>query len=239
MRGLSAKRVIRQNGKIELRSVLSCHLADNHGGKSVSAHIALYPTLSPIEIRVSPQSALSDSALLPQNALHPIRHFVRLCEFPFANLRPSSRSYDTLFRNNMNSFDGISERVAISLIGRKRKRGPDQRQIDKKRRHSGGGKIPQIACGHTAEGSSELCYANRLTEGDILMNFKQFYSLPTKPQQDETILRLMEVTKPRRVRIMEDARQRDKAMSVKYKLMTEDRRKQVPVCKSTFTSVLG
>ena len=148
--------------------------------------------------------------------LHPIRHFIRLCEliFPFANLRPSTQSYN-LFRKNMNSFDGLSERVTISPIRRKRKRGPDQRQIDKCR-HSSGGKIPQIACDHTDEGSSELCHANRLTEGDILMNFTQFHLLPIKPQQDEMLLRLMEVTKPRRMGVMEDARQRDKEMSVKY-----------------------
>ena len=128
----------------------------------------------------------------------------------------------------------------VAKIGRKKKRGIDQRHRDKTRRHSGGGKIPRIACGHTANGdnTSELCHADTLTEGDILMNYNQLYSLPTKPQQDETILRLMDVTKPRRLRVKDD-RKRDKAMSLKYQLMTEDALSKVPVCKSTFISVLG
>ena len=70
----------------------------------------------------------------------------------------------------MDSFDGLSENVVTSPVGRKRKREKSKRNNDKRRRHSGGGKIPQIACGHTAADDNTFCQADRLTDGVILLN---------------------------------------------------------------------
>ena len=121
----------------------------------------------------------------------------------------------------MDSFDGLSENVVTSPVGRKRKREKSKRNNDKRRRHSGGGKIPQIACGHTAADDNTFCQADRLTDGDILLNHSQFYALATKAQQDEMVLCLMTLSKPDRVRLtqvqVQDVRQRDKSRSVSVK----------------------
>ena len=68
MRGLDAKRIIRQNKKNYFFAVPCSHLSDTHVGINVSAQIALYPTLGAIVITVSPQTALIANALSPQNA---------------------------------------------------------------------------------------------------------------------------------------------------------------------------
>ena len=141
---------------------------------------------------------------------------------------------------SMDLFDGLSENVAISPVGRKRKREVCEREKDKRRRHSGGGKIPKIACDHTAADGG-FCQADRLTDDAIVLNHTQLYGCATKAQQDEMVLRLMTLTKPQRVRLRpgQDVRQRDKSMSVKYPLMTSDAREQLQVCKATFIGVLG
>jgi len=57
----------------------------------------------------------------------------------------------------MNNFDGIDEHVVVSAVGKKRK--PSQsnhlREEIKKMRHSGGEKMPAVACSTTA---SNFCH---------------------------------------------------------------------------------
>ena len=71
----------------------------------------------------------------------------------------------------MNNFDGIEEPVVVSSVGKKRKPSKDnhEREVRKRVRNSGGGKIPAIACSHSE--SKNFCHADKLTADDLVKNF--------------------------------------------------------------------
>ncbi len=91
----------------------------------------------------------------------------------------------------MNNFYRINEPVVVSAVGKKRKPSKSNhlREEIKKTRHSGGGKMPAVACAHTT--ASHFCHADTLTSGDLLRNFQLFYSKSTKTEQDQAIFQLI------------------------------------------------
>ncbi len=141
----------------------------------------------------------------------------------------------------MNNFDGIDEPVVVSAVGKKRKPSKSNhlREEIKKMKHSGGGKMPAVACSHTT--ASNFCHADTLTSGDLLRNFQLFYSKSTKTEQDQAILQLIAVKKVQRRRPKFDNRdmQKNREVTNEYHLLTEDHPTKIPVCKATFCSVLG
>lgn len=113
----------------------------------------------------------------------------------------------------------------------------DQRKVAKRNRHSGGGFVPMISCGHAAIGNPELSHADDIKDGDILYNHEKCYSQKTRTAQDETILCLMNIKETQRVANTD--RKHKRQMTLKYRLATEDTRRLVLVCKTTFVIVLG
>jgi len=73
------------------------------------------------------------------------------------------------------------------------------------------------------------------------MNQARFYEVPDKVVHDHILLHLMTITKPKRLgkRLENVDRRKDRKVTVKFSLLTESHPDIVPVCKATFTSVLG
>ena len=143
----------------------------------------------------------------------------------------------------MNDFDGLDEPVLVAPIGKKRKpsKSNHNREIVKKMRHSGGGKVSVVVCTHTAAQNHGFCHANKLSPDDIAMNFAKFYQGGNKVQQDEQLLLLMSVgkTQRRQKKVDDENSRKDRNVSVKYSLLTHDHPNKLPVCKATFLSILG
>ena len=142
----------------------------------------------------------------------------------------------------MNDFDGLDEPVLVAPIGKKRKpsKSNHNREIVKKMRHSGGGKVSVVVCTHTAAQNHGFCHA-KLSPDDIAMNLTKFYQGGNKVQQDEQLLLLMSVgkTQRRRKKVDDENSRKDRNVSVKYSLLTHDHPNKLPVCKATFLSILG
>ena len=85
---------------------------------------------------------------------------------------------------------------------RKRRKSKDDHEWEKVKKilHSGGGKVPEVWCNHTARLNSRLCHADLLTEGDLAMKQARFYEVPDKVVQDQALLHLMMITKPKWLR---------------------------------------
>ena len=143
----------------------------------------------------------------------------------------------------MNHFDRMDKLAVVSVVGKKRKPSKlhHNREVIKKMRHSGGGKMPAVTCTHTHTKNTNFCHADKLTPGDLLKNFHSFYCNVTKTDQDRAILQLTNVKNVKRRRLKVDDTDRQKARDItnQYSLLTEDHPKKIPVCKSTFCSVLG
>ena len=142
----------------------------------------------------------------------------------------------------MDTIDSIDEPVLVPKTAQKRKpvRNNTKREEIKRLKHSGGGKMPSVACTHTKR--SCFCHADTLTQGDVWRNFESFYSNPTKPAQDKAILQLITIKKVQRrgPKIDNADKQRDREVTNGYHLLTEeDHPTKIPVCKTTFCSVLG
>ena len=77
----------------------------------------------------------------------------------------------------INNFDSLEEHVLASAIPRKRGRCVEnhERQHVKKLRYSGGGKVPQVGCLHTARGNAILCHADKLTDNIMGFNHDKLY----------------------------------------------------------------
>ena len=62
----------------------------------------------------------------------------------------------------MANFDGLDKPVLVSPSGKKRKPSKNNldREIEKKRRHAGGGKAPFMACTHSAAQNHSFCHAD-------------------------------------------------------------------------------
>ena len=133
--------------------------------------------------------------------------------------------------------------MLVSPIGKKRRasKSNHKRENDKKIRHSGGGKIPAVACTHTWAENRCFCHADRLTAADLALNFRSLYEKCNKVEQDQALLLLMTVDKVsrHRLRVGDEAARKDRSVSVKYSLMTEEHPRKLPVCKETFLKVLG
>ncbi|KAL1276037.1 hypothetical protein QQF64_035660 [Cirrhinus molitorella] len=141
----------------------------------------------------------------------------------------------------MYNFDGIEEPVVVSSVGKKRKPSKDnhEREVRKRVRNSGGGKIPAIACSHSE--SKNFCHADKLTADDLVKNFDTLYCHTTKAEQDQAILRLITVKRVQRRRpkvAIEDA-QKEREVTNEYYLLSKDHPTKVPVCKATFCAALG
>ena len=140
-------------------------------------------------------------------------------------------------------FDDGLEPVIPSTPGNGRKRKTTkenhERQIIKKARHSGDGKTPGVGCGHRHTVNAGLCHADKLSNEDIQFNFRAMYSSTSKTDQDQTIIRLATVSEVIRERVSaEEKKKRD--VSVKYCLLSSlPPHTRIPVCKTTFQSVLG
>lgn len=74
---------------------------------------------------------------------------------------------------------------------------------------------------------------------DLLQNFNLFYKTTNKEKQDESILRLMNISQPKRPRVDPSAARKDRTLSVTYFLLGKGSMDKVPVCKASFISVLG
>ena len=142
----------------------------------------------------------------------------------------------------MNSFDSLEERVVLSPIPRKRGRSKEYHDREKRRklRYSGGGKVPQIRCTHTARNNAALCHADVITEADLAFNHAKFYENPDKVAQDALILSLLEISDPKRRRVLDEKARKAKDVSVKYTLLSEQQHPQkIKVCRKTFIKLLG
>lgn len=138
----------------------------------------------------------------------------------------------------MEQFDELEERVMLSPVGRKRKRdlNNNKRAREKKFRHSGGGTIPSVNCKH--ENVVNVCLANRLSSDDIAHCNNQLYAVHDKVKQDATLLSYLDIEKPRRIRVPDNARKCNRGMTVRYFLLNKEKEK-IQVCRATFCSVLG
>ena len=76
-----------------------------------------------------------------------------------------------------------------------------------------------------------------LTDDDLALNHATFY----KVTQDQHILTLLDVSKPKRKRewVEDEGRRKDRNVTVKYNLLTENHPDILPVCKATLIKVLG
>ena len=63
--------------------------------------------------------------------------------------------------------------------------------------------MPQIGCNHKSDnnGSNTHCQADLLTSEDLVFNVDKFYEVHDKVRQDQVILNLLFVNKPKRHRI--------------------------------------
>ena len=100
----------------------------------------------------------------------------------------------------MNNFDGVEEPVFLSPQQKKGGRCQEKHEKEKRKktRYSGGGKVPQVASPHTADRNTHICHANLLTDDDLALNHDKFYENPVKVAQDQHILTLLDISKPKR-----------------------------------------
>ena len=145
---------------------------------------------------------------------------------------------------SINYFDGLDEQIKKSNRGRKRKANPDKtkRQIAKQKRYSGEGRTARISCNHKDVGAKKsFCRAQVLSENTLNLGWTNFHASQVKYDQDVIISNLMDVSRAERPRVGADARQKPRALTVKYHLRNYDVEgsPMVPVCKATFMSALG
>ena len=86
----------------------------------------------------------------------------------------------------MNNFDESYEDVTLTVGGRRKLADKTQhaKEVTKRARHSGGGKVPAIKCTHTSE--KGCCMAELLTGGDLAMNMEKFYASANKVRPIKT-----------------------------------------------------
>ncbi|KAJ8287112.1 hypothetical protein GJAV_G00047790 [Gymnothorax javanicus] len=140
---------------------------------------------------------------------------------------------------DVKSVDGLFEAILPLETLRKRKMSipSNEREVKKIERHDGSGKEPRLACTHTGE--KGFCRASMLSQSDLLYNFSLFYKTAEKKRQDESILRHVKISQPKRPRVKADAKKKARNLSVEYYLMRCNSEEKIPVCKATFLSVLG
>ena len=117
----------------------------------------------------------------------------------------------------MNTFDGIDEPVVVSAVGKKCKPSTKNHMHEqRRRRHSGVGKMPAVTCGHTK--SLHFCHSDRLTQVDLLRIFESFYPHSRKTEQDEAMLHLITVQKVqrRRQKVVNTDRQKERDVTNSY-----------------------
>ncbi|XP_053366721.1 uncharacterized protein LOC128540767 [Clarias gariepinus] len=138
----------------------------------------------------------------------------------------------------LNASVRLLEHIEPLVSARKRKRSvpTKEREVMKQKRHDGSGKEPIIACNHVGE---KFCRASSLSKDDLLQNFSLFYETANKEKQDEGILRLVNLSLPKRIRVSPNAAKRPRNLSITYFLLRKGSMERVPVCKATFISVLG
>ena len=181
MKSSGAKRVMRQNKKLQFSLVFPCNVLALCYVRIFFRKTSYKADCGRFAISVLLQNGISDSDLFPQNGLYPLGQSP-----PSLFSRCGSRSFgpvERLLSDNMNNFDDLSKVVDISPSRqcRKRVRQPsnDARLVAKRARHSGGGKIPAKACKHDAE---------KLSDDDIMFNYTKFHSVADKAVQDQKIL---------------------------------------------------
>ena len=87
-----------------------------------------------------------------------------------------------------------------------------------------------------------LGHADQLNGDDLGLNHAEFYPTSNKVKQEDALLKLMTISSSKRQRVSEGDRQKPRNVIVKYSLFTNNRdqpQMTVPVCKATFTKVLG
>lgn len=150
---------------------------------------------------------------------------------------PSVSNFDTPARD----FDSLNEPVRSTspTSSRKKKVNIENHQKYKKKKllHSSEGKLSRINCAH--QSARSFCKASTLTPDDVNYNFQKLYNCSSKVEQDAAILKLMDINQAKRARVTEAARQKPKALSVKYYMLRSQINVKVEVCKATFISVLS
>ena len=108
----------------------------------------------------------------------------------------------------MNTFDEIEESIVETSFGRKRRRnkGNWKREVGKRCRSSGGGKIPGIWCHHNSTNSRALM----LTFDDLANISTNVYPSNDRVKQDATLLSFMKILTCKRVRVNEDKRKKSR-----------------------------
>ena len=83
-------------------------------------------------------------------------------------------------------------------------------------RHSDGGKIPAISRTRDTDEHVCGCMAGKLTHEDIAKCSSQFYSSRDKVAKDAALLIYLQISRPKRCRIDDEARKRPRDISTKY-----------------------
>ena len=136
----------------------------------------------------------------------------------------------------MENFDEIDEPVLLSPSEKKRRRRPENsaHALAKRARYSGDEKIPRVSCTHKAC----VCPASTLTENDLAYIKGQPYATTDKVNQDAILISHMAVQQCKRKRPMveDQDRQRNKAVTVKYSALKENKEK-IPLCQASCLSI--
>jgi hypothetical protein len=135
----------------------------------------------------------------------------------------------------LNNYDEGDETVMPCLKGRKRKVNTALHEINiiKAARHSGGGKIPTIACKHNEE---SFCKAATLSNEQVTNLFQSFYSSAKKVTQDSILLSYMTICQVIRRRLKTDNNNKQRDVSIKYHVLDESKTR-LPICKASFMSI--
>ena len=142
----------------------------------------------------------------------------------------------------MDNSDGTDELVVVSNVGKKCRPSKDNHAREKVTNlsHSGGGKLPSVACMHTVTNNALLCHADQLTPADIAFNFNTLYENPNKVEQDQALLPLMMIGQVQRhsPRVQNEGARKDRNVSVKSSLLTQSHPTKLPVCRATFVKII-
>ena len=135
----------------------------------------------------------------------------------------------------MVNFDEIDEPVLLSPSEKKRRRRPENSARALSERDTVVTKeIPRVSCTHKAG----VCPASTLTENDLAYIKGQPYATTDKVNQDAILISHMAVQqcKRKRPRVEDKDRQRNRAVTVKYSALKENKEK-IPVCQASFLSI--
>ena len=130
--------------------------------------------------------------------------------------------------------ENLKETAESVMFSPSRRAETYSRNVAKKARHSGQGKVPSIACKHH---SDKVCQASALSAEDVTKINRELYSTTDKVKQDAALLTYMHImpVKRRRPKAENKATHRTRDLTVKYCVLTESGK--IPVCKASFMSI--